>query len=448
MPAVADPPNVVPPAPGVSAEQAAERAAATTLHVSGMQPSGEPPKPPKPGSAKAKFFAEMSKKFGGEERQAPPAASEKPGDKAPVAHKAAPSEQPKPEAGEAKPPPAAPQPGAKPGETPPAPAAEPATTDKTGKKVSPWKMVDEWKARATQAEQRILDLQKQVIPEAERKASEEKIKGYEAKIKEMTDELRFFEAEKYDPDVIKAKDAYSKSFVRALKELKNVTVIDQQTEKPRTLTVNDLAELAFMDLGEAQQVAETVFGKLAPYVMDHRNEIRRLWEEQQSLIDDLKKNGATREQQRNEAKLKSETELTNWIDTNYRQANAEVVADPKHGHLFKPREGDEEWNSRLQKGFALVDEVMAKGPQDPSLSPEQRIQLIRKHAAVRNMAAGWRPLRYENARLRDQLAKAEAELKEFKDTTPPTGGRQPEPATPERPKGIKGVYADLAKIAH
>lgn len=450
MPAEA--PTIVAPPPGPSPETAAARAAQTTINVSALPKSAEPARPPKPGSARAKLFESMDKKFGGEQSPtAPPVSAPKaetPAAAVPRSKAGTNTETPDHPAPEST----GGSPNPPPGEAAEATTTPPAATpggpqDKTGKKVSPWKMVDEWKDRATKAEARILDLQKQIVPEEQARQAAETVKQLETRIKEMTEDLRYVRAEKYDPDVLKATEDYTRTFNRAMSELKDLVVTDPQTQQPRALTVNDIAELAFMPLGQAQQVAKEVFGDLAPYVMDHRNEIRRMWDAKQAILENLKKTGADREKQRTQELERSNLELSGFIEQTFKAANEEAVNDPTHGRFFKPIEGDDEWNTRLEKGFATVDEAFARNVSDPSLTKEQRTDIVRRHAAIRNMAAAFRPLRYKLEQTEKQLADALKELEQYKDTTPATGGRVAPPAA-EKPRGMAGLFSELDKLAH
>jgi len=439
------PPTQEPPAqPAAPAKpSAAELAAKTTINVSDL-PQGSPPsKTPKAGTARAKMFDEMQKKFGGEQAQ-PPAkgVSQTPADKA------SPADQPKDaqntEAG------AADTPASTPKEEPPAdgqPTAPTPTEGDKGKKTSPWKLFDQAKERAIKAEARIIELEKQVQPEEQRKAVEGEIEQLRTRVKEMSDDLRYYNAEKYDPDVLKAKENYQRAFGRAMSELKEVSIVDPATQQPRAMTVNDLAELAFMPLGQAQATAKEVFGDLAPYVMDHRNEIRRLWDTQQGTLEELKKNGSERDKQRMESMQKNHQQLSELVSKTYQQANEEAAKDPQAGHLFRPREDDGEWNTRLEKGFNLVDEAFKQNVFDPKLTNEQRLDVIRRHAAVRNRAAAFGPLRWEVESLKKRLEEANKELKQFKETTPTATGRTSAPAK-EKLKGMAGMMEDLKKIAH
>lgn len=441
MPATLEPPAPAAPAasPG-SKTSVAAKAAQTVINVSALPKAVEAAKPPKAGSARARLYDDMQKKFGGtapEAATAPPPTAEPASAASPTAEEAV---KPAGEAGE----PATPAP-AQP-ETPAAPSAE---TPAAGpaKKMSPWKLVDQFKERATKAEARVLELEKQVVPAEKVQETKAYLEQLEAKVKDMTEDLRYYNAEKYDPEIIKAKDEYMRGLTRAMSELKDVTVTDPGTNQPRALTINDLAELAFMPLGQAQQVAKEVFGELAPYVMDHRNEIRRLWDQQKAALEELKKGGSTREQKRMEEAQQQAQKLGQFINETYQTAIKEAIEDPKFGQWFKARDGDEDWNSRLEKGTKLVDEAMANSPLDPKLTPEQRAEIVRKHAAVRNRAIAFGPLRHRVETLEKQLAEALAELKQYKETTPTTGGRTA-PAPAEKPRGMAGLMADLQRIAH
>ena len=433
MPAVEAPPA---PAPAAPASQPAA-AARTTVNVSALPKPTEPIAPAKPGSARSRLSEAMHKKFGGEESPAPkpaatpkeePAPAERPGEETPA------PETPAAEAGEDKKP-------------APAPAAE----EGKGKKVSPWKLVDQFKERATKAEQRALELEKSVVPEAKLKELHTKMQDYEKRIQEMTEDLRFHNAEKYDPDIKKLDADQTATWNRAMKELGEITLKDPQTEQQRAVTADDLLELVKLPLGRAREISDEVFGKFSDDVMAHRKAIRELFDQRTAKLEELKKTGATRDQERQQKFQQGREQLQQFTKTTYEKANAEAATDPKHGHFFRPRDGetdaDKEWNARLEKGFKLVDEAYNANSMDPRLTPEQRAEVIRKHAAVRNRAASWGAVRYENERLKKQVEKLQSDLKAYQTTTPAAGGRGG-PAPKEELHGMAGLRADLRKIAH
>ena len=431
MPAATETPAAPPAAPTAPAP-AAEPAMPTVINVSELPMGNEPVKPPKPGSARARLSEQMRKKFGGEEPAAPAAP-------------ARPEESPSPSGEQA---PTGPEAGAEAAQAD-APASPSAPTEK-GKKVSPWKLVDQFKERATKAELRLAELEKQVLPEPERKAAAERLAAAEKRVQEMTEDLRYFNAEKYDPEVSKADKEFKGAWSRAMMELSEITLTDPQTQQPRPINANDLLELVMMPLQQARQVAKEVFGDLADDVMAHRKECKRLYDVKKEKLEELKKTGAEREKARMEAMTRQASEVSGFVAKTYQQANESAAADPKVGQFFRPRQGeteaDKEWNARLARGFKLVDEAWMVDPRSPNLSPEQRTEVIRQHAAVRNRAASWGAVRYENDILRQRNAELEKELKAYKSSAPPAGGRAAS-APGSKVGGMAGLRADLLKIS-
>ena len=58
---------------------------------------------------------------------------------------------------------------------------------------------------------------------------------------------------------------------------------------------------------------------------------------------------------------------------------------------------------------------------DPSLTPDQRLSIIRKHVAIRNRAAAYGVLKHELKKARADLAAAQEKLKQFESSVPATG---------------------------
>lgn len=310
--------------------------------------------------------------------------------------------------------------------------------------------MDQFKERATQAEAKIVELEKQLGPESERQASAQKLQSLEQKVKEMTDDLRFYNAEKYDPDIIKANSDYIAAWKKAVKELSEITVTDPATGQPRAANADDLAELMHMSLGQARKVAEEAFGSFADDVMAHRKSIRDLLDAKAEKLEELKKTGAERDQQRETQARTQQEALQKFVAETYTKANADAAAHEKHGVYFRPREGntdaDKAWNQALEKGYKLVDEALSQNPTSPNLSPNQRAEIIYKHAAIRNRAASWGPLRVENQRLLGVISGLEKELKAFRESQPTTAGRAAQPA-PAKVSGMAGLRSELEKIA-
>jgi hypothetical protein len=123
------------------------------------------------------------------------------------------------------------------------------------------------------------------------------------------------------------------------------------------------------------------------------------------------------------------------------------LADEKNGPFFKPVEGDEHWNQRLAKGFELVDRAFAENPLDPNLTSEQRAAVVRRHAAVRNRAAAFGPLKYKVSQLETKVAELTKELEQFKGSTPTVGDRRAATGIGQPASAREEVFGGLRKLA-
>jgi len=429
-------PTIVPPTPAARPAAAgapsAVPASAGEIHVTprGSVPTPAATPPAKPESAKGKMFKALQDKAdkGAAARPGTAAApvTEPPAKPSP----AAPAAEPKP--GESAPP-ADP----KPGEGAPASTA----VDKDGKKPSPWKMVEEYKGKLAKAEARVKELETNHLPENDRKAYEERATRAEARAKQLEEVMAdhdFSQTDTFQKEFVKP---YDEAWKVAMTELKGVQVSDGQGGA-REINPNDMLTLVNMELAQARHVANEYFGDFANDVMNHRNAIRDLYNKQQAKLKAEKEGRTAKKQQETEAQTKAREELTRTISTTWQQENEAVLKDEKYGALFKPRDGDEHWNQRLAKGFELVDKAFSQNPADPSLSPEERASVIRRHAAVRNRAAAWGPLRGEVERLTAENKTLSDELAQYKQTEPPGGAGRTQAQVPGTP-GPGGAKAQL-----
>lgn len=416
-------PAAAPPA-GVPAA-APSPAAAPEIKVSQMTPSASPAKP---GSARARMNAELRKKGTLGAPQAP-----EPTEAPTVAPAATP-----------------------PAETPPAPAgdeaaapaaeAAPAVDPKTGKpaKVNPWKLVDEYKAKTAKLEAELVESGKRAIPKEQWEASQQKMTATEKRAQELEDEIRYVNYSKSKEFQDKHQVPYEASWKRAMGDLKDVQIQDGDIE--RTMNATDLLELVNMPLQRARAEAEKIYGPIANDVMNHRNEIRRLYDEQASALDEARKNGSAREKERTEKFQREYGEMSKRNTEHWQKSNEAATRDAKYGKFFTPVEGDEHGNQRLAKGYELADRAFSENPTNPGLTAEQQRSIIERHAAIRNRAAAFGRLVYQNEQHTARIAELEKELKEFKTTVPPLGGSLTPATTPEA-TGFSRIRAGLEKIA-
>lgn len=328
------------------------------------------------------------------------------------------------------------------------PAAEPATKGEKPK-ASPWKLVDQYKSQNANLQKEIADLRAKITPETDRKTLMERAEKAESLAKQLSDEIRYHNYEKSPEFSEQFHAPYEAAFRRALEDLSEVSVTDEATGLVRKMTGDDLAQLAFMNFAQAKEVAKRLFPDFENDIMSARKEIRSLWEKRQAALKDWKEKGSQREQQQIEQRQKMVEEVGGFIRQTWEKANADVLADEKIGTFFKPVDGDDEWNGRLQKGFELVDRSYAENPANPELTPQQRADAVKRHAAVRARAAGWGALRYRNEQLQQKISALEKELEEYKSTTPATTGSETAPPASTAPgTAMDRMRAELRKMAH
>ena len=104
-------------------------------------------------------------------------------------------------------------------------------------------------------------------------------------------------------------------------------------------------------------------------------------------------------------------------------------------------------NQRLAKGFELADRAFSENPLAPNLTAEQRRSIVERHAAVRNRAAAFGRLVYQNDQLTTERDALKKELAEFKSTVPGTAGSEGAPPSGTEVKGYARLRQGLEKIA-
>ena len=121
-------------------------------------------------------------------------------------------------------------------------------------------------------------------------------------------------------------------------------------------------------------------------------------------------------------------QINEFLADTWKKAVSDIESHSRYGEYFKDRPGDDEFNAKLETGTQKVDAYWGKSPKDPSLSPEQRAEVVRGHAAIRNRARAFGVLNLTIQRQRDELGRLKQELEQFKQSVPKADGSQPAPA--------------------
>jgi len=312
---------------------------------------------------------------------------------------------------------------------------------KAGKK-SPWKLLDEERKLRLEAEQRAIEAEKRAIPKAEWEAKIKEIEQLRARNQELEDKIRYINYTSSKEFDQKYRQPFRQACERAIKELADIE-ISLPDGTTRKFAPNDLIELVQMPLAKARVIATEKFGDLANDVMAHRNKLRELLDQQIQAVNDAKKAASERFKQHKEQITKIQEEV---VQT-WQKANDAVYNDPDIGKWFKPVDGDERINKALENGFAKVDEAFKLNPLDPRLTPEQRRDIVRKHAAIRNRAAAFGRLVEEIRRRDKQIQSLKQQLDQYQKAEPAIEGNTRQATKPQNVRAWDSVISDLTNLA-
>jgi hypothetical protein len=314
-------------------------------------------------------------------------------------------------------------------------------------KVNPWKLADEHKARAAKAEAEVSELRKLIGDPEARKSEIERLSKIEARNKELEQHIQFLDYSKSQEFVEKYQQPYEQQWTRSMAELREIVIADPETGAERQMAPKDLLELVNMPLNRARERAEQLYGSSANDVMDHRRELRKLYDTQAAALEKAKKDGVEHAKA-TQAQTQAQTaEARKAAAEAWEKTNNDIIADPKIGQYFKPIDGDTDANSRLEKGYKFVDEAFTQDPLDPKLTAEQRAAVVRKHAAVRHRAAAFGRMRYMLEKERANSAALAKKLAEFEGTVPEFGGRQPGASGGMPQNSRQSLFTNLRKLA-
>jgi hypothetical protein len=395
-----------------------------------------PAAPAKPGSTKESIFKDLEKRVKPDSQTSakadqPSKPAKEPDEQGKAAKPAAPVE-----VSEEEEPPA--------GDSPVGDKAVPATDPKKGK-VSPWKLVEEYKAKLAAAEAKVLETEKRAIPEDKWKATTETLTAKEKRLAELEEEIKFVNYQKSEP-YKKMQAEYEGAWSRAVSSLSEIQV-ETDGGNSRPMNAEDILELVNATDVKAKKLAIEKYGDMEGLVMQHRDKIRQLFEHQASEEQKARSEGSEREKAHTEKQQREFGELAGVVKETWSKANSDITADPKYGKFFTPVDGDEQGNQRLAKGFELADRAFSENPTAPGLTKEQRQEIVKRHAAVRNRAAAFGKLVYMNQQKDAQIAELKKLVDEYKGSEPDTSGSKPNGGNGEKRTTMSTVMDDLRKRA-
>lgn len=398
--------------------------------ASALPGTATPPEPPKPGSAREEMFKKLRAKAQGADPAPPETKREdQPPAQQPPAAKHETDENLTDEAVQQR---------------------EEAEAVKSGdrKRMGPWKLVQQYKQQLKQRETEIGELRKSGANPVDTKQFEERVTKAEARAKELEDHIRYVDYTKSSEFTEKYEKPYESAWKRAMSELGELEVSDPSSGERRPATTDDLVELVSLPVQQAKERAREIFGDFCEEAMAHRKDIKQLFDAKNEALKNAKQSSEEYFKKKQEDAQRQTSETTKFIAENWKKLNDEAPKDPKHGVFFAPKEGDEEGNKRLQKGYELADRAFSLNSMDPRLTPQQRIEAIRVHSAIRNRAAAYGRMVYwlEQERAAHQATKAE--LEKYRSANPGAGeGARAPGGDPAATSAKESVFGALRKLA-
>lgn len=287
-------------------------------------------------------------------------------------------------------------------------------------KVSPWKLVDHYKATNTSLQKEIAELRTQQGQPP--KEWLDKLTSAQKRAEELENHIRFVDYQKSGEFTEKYTKPYEEAWMRAISGLKGLKVQWTNPEtgevSGRDITPQDIAALANMDPAAARQEIRQRFPEDAAEVKTYVERIRDLAYAQNQALEEHRTKGAEHWnaqaqalQAKQRAFIESNTKLWESI-------NKEAM---EKFDFLRPVEGDEARNAKLEAAVKFVEDALATRITDPKLSDEDRANVLRKHAALRNRAIGYSVLLHENKGLKAKVGELEKALKAYEKSEPTSG---------------------------
>jgi len=295
--------------------------------------------------------------------------------------------------------------------------ATPAEAPKGQSKANPWKLVDTYKQKAKSLEIE-LEQHKAKLADPELITNlNKKLEAIEARNKELESHIRYKDFEKSEEFRDQFQKPIDEAWDAARWDLAELSVANADGTS-RQASVEDLAMLANMRLQEAKAKAVEMFGDLADEVMGHRRKILELSRKQSERLEKAKKESVDYHQKET---LAEQTFRREVVELN-EKINARQL---QQLDFLQPKEGDAEFNERLQTAREFVEGTLGSSIKDKNLTREQRAELVERMVTVKNRAIGFSAMKLEVSRLKAQLAEKDKIIARFQQGEPgPGNGRK------------------------
>lgn len=268
----------------------------------------------------------------------------------------------------------------------------------------------------------------------EKKTLIEKVSSYEKRLKELTDKEMLLDYRSSEEFKTKYWKPYESAVSRAISDLEDVTYNDNSGAEQK-VDSNLILWLAGQKPAQAERVARELFGEsgLNRLVTDRIDRIRAAADEMNEAVSEHQKSAETRFKDQEAKTLEMRQKIGKlWESEN----NSWQERFP---NWFKPKEGDDEGNALLARGYELVDRAFSA---NGSASHEDRVKL---HAEVRNKAAAFPRLALRLKQARERIAELEKNLSDYERSEPTAGDTHRESAQDSDPLGDAMAELDTLK---
>lgn len=300
---------------------------------------------------------------------------------------------------------------------------EPADEKTKDGKPSLGKLYRTEKSRADKLEQEVTKLKSLIKDPEAAKAEVERFAQIEKQNKELLEHIRLTDYAKHPEYAEKFEKPYNDAWMRLMKRISGVGVNTAEGGK-RPVEPADILKLSSLPADQVIEQSEAMFGKLGNFVAERVEELKTLWENKAEALDRARKEGAEKITKAQQDHERQQSETMKFLKETFDKSVQEIEQHSKYGRYFKPVEGDEDHNTRLEKGTKFVDENWHKDPRDPNLSNEDRAKIVKAHAAIRNRARAFGVLNLAVKRQEAELSRLKAELAQYKQSTPPIDGQR------------------------
>lgn len=276
----------------------------------------------------------------------------------------------------------------------------------------------EREAEFSKFKQEIEARSKTPVEDKEKTTLLERVSNYEKRIKELTDKERLLDYKGTEEFQTKYWKPYAAAVSRAVSDLEEVTFNDS-AGNPQKVDSNLILWLAGQKPAVAERKAQELFGEagLSRLVTDRIDKIRDAADQMNEAVTEHQKSAET-SQKEQQAKM---LEMREKIGKLWESENNSW--QERFPNWFKPKDGDDEGNALLHRGYELVNKAFSA---NGAVSPEERVKL---HAEVRNKAAAFPRMALRLKQTRERVAELEKELAEYRKSEPPAGDTHRESAT-------------------